>query len=60
MDILILIVAWLSMVLTLINTICMPLAFGIERKPYSYGTFLASIFTLVVVWLLALKALGYL
>ena len=60
MDTIIVVVAWASMILTLITALGAPLLFGKERAPYSYSSFINSVISAVMVWLLALKALGYL
>ena len=60
MDTTLQVVAWISMALTLLPILVAPLLLGKSRGEFDYPWFLSTIISGIMVWLLALKALGYL
>ena len=53
------ILAWATIILSLLNILLMPLAFGKPRPDFSYATWTVAVIETVIVCLLSLRVLGF-
>lgn len=53
------ILAYIALGLNIINVLCLPLLIGKARESYSYSNFISAVLSLIIVFLLAGRVIGW-